>query len=70
MDFSMPVLDGAKASLAIKELNESLPIMLMSGYWEEKATSTFTNGTMASFIKKTFSPEKLRDEVKPAIEKA
>ena len=44
--------------------------MLMSGYWEEKATSTFTNGTMASFIKKTFSPEKLRDEVKPAIEKA
>ncbi len=70
MDFSMPVLDGAKASLAIKELNESLPIMLMSGYWEEKATSTFTNGTMASFIKKPFSPEKLRDEVKPAIEKA
>jgi two-component system, cell cycle sensor histidine kinase and response regulator CckA len=69
MDFSMPALDGAKASAAIRKINSSIPIILMSGYWEEKATSSFAEHTVSAFIKKPFTPEKLRDEIRAVIEK-
>jgi CheY-like chemotaxis protein len=68
MDFSMPLLDGAKASAAIKKIRSSVPIILMSGCWEEKATRSFDAGTLTAFIKKPFSPERLRDAIRTILE--
>ena len=67
-DYAMPVMDGAETYARIKKMRHDVPIVLMSGYWEEKATQEF-GPDLAGFVKKPFSPEQLRDQIRQAIVK-
>lgn len=68
-DYSMPVMDGVETYRQIKGMRHDVPIILMSGYWEEKATEEF-GPDLAGFVKKPFAPEQLRDQIKAAIAKS
>jgi two-component system, cell cycle sensor histidine kinase and response regulator CckA len=68
-DYAMPVMDGAETYARIKKMRHDVPIVLMSGYWEEKATAKF-GPDLAGFLKKPFSPEQLRDQIREAIVKS
>jgi len=65
-DLSMPIMDGAEACRRIKSMRHDIPIVLMSGYWEEQAKDDFDT-PVSGFLKKPFSPEQLRDLVKTAV---
>ena len=68
-DYGMPVMDGVETYRQIKGMRHDVPIVLMSGYWEEKATENF-GSDLAGFVKKPFVPEQLRDQIKAAITKS
>ena len=68
-DYGMPVMDGVETYRQIKGMRHDVPIVLMSGYWEEKATENF-GSDLAGFVKKPFVPEQLRDQIKAAINKS
>lgn len=68
-DYSMPVMDGVETYQRLKKMRHDIPVVLMSGYWEEKATHKFGED-LAGFVKKPFSPEQLRDQIKEAIAKS
>ena len=65
-DVSMPVMDGAETCARIRNIRHDIPIVLMSGYWEEQAKQKFETH-VSGFLKKPFSPEQLRDTMKLAF---
>jgi PAS domain S-box-containing protein len=63
MDLTMPTLDGVDAFREIRALNDSVPVLLMSGYNEQDAVTRFAGKGLAGFVQKPFTVEMLRERL-------
>jgi two-component system, cell cycle sensor histidine kinase and response regulator CckA len=59
LDLTMPVMGGEQAFLELQRLRPDVPVVLMSGYTEQDATSRFTGLKLAGFLKKPFTIDEL-----------
>lgn len=57
-DMHMPIMDGLETVAAIKKLNPEVPIILMTGQFEEDAQQAINIG-VSSFLSKPFRMEEL-----------
>ncbi len=60
LDMTMPRLDGARTSEAIREIHPDVPVVLMSGYTEQEARERFTGAEITAFLQKPYPVENLR----------
>jgi PAS domain S-box-containing protein len=68
LDLTMPRLDGAETFRTIRMLRPGLPVILMSGFSEQEASSRFAGKGLAGFLAKPFSLEDLAVRVRAALE--
>lgn len=66
-DISMPALDGASLAHRIRLLRPHLRIILMSGYFDEKAASDLMKDGRVEFMPKPFGLDQLADRVRRAL---
>ncbi len=59
LDLTMPHVDGAKLAKKIRERDQTVPILISSGYTEEEAMKHFTQSKVNAFIQKPFQVEVL-----------
>jgi len=55
LDLTMPRLNGAEVFERIRQIRPRLPVLLSSGYNEEKTMERFTGKGLAGFLQKPFS---------------
>ena len=67
LDLTMPVLDGHGALVRIRQLSDTLPVVLMSGYAESDARGRSRNGGPAGFVQKPFTPSELTTAIDEAL---
>jgi signal transduction histidine kinase len=63
MDLTMPLMDGVDAFREIRSADESVPVLLMSGYNEQDAVTRFAGKGLAGFVQKPFTVEVLRERL-------
>jgi CheY-like chemotaxis protein len=66
-DISMPSLDGASLAHRIRLLRPHMRIILMSGYFDEKAAGDLMKDGRVKFLAKPFSLDVFIDEVRSAL---
>jgi two-component system cell cycle sensor histidine kinase/response regulator CckA len=54
MDLTMPHMDGREAFLAIRAIDDSVPVILSSGYSESDAAQAFVGKGLAGFLQKPY----------------
>jgi signal transduction histidine kinase len=54
LDMTMPVMEGKAAFKEMAQINDSVPVILMSGYHEQDVTNQFAGRGLAGFIQKPF----------------
>jgi len=59
LDLTMPRLDGAATLRRIRTVNDSLPVILSSGYSKSEVTARFDTGDYAAFIQKPYEAPQL-----------
>ena len=59
LDMTMPRVDGKEAFRRMTEIDANVRVILMSGYNEQDATSSFAGKDLAGFIQKPFRPQDL-----------
>jgi two-component system cell cycle sensor histidine kinase/response regulator CckA len=59
LDRTMPETSGEQAYHEIRQIRPEVPILLISGYSEERAVSHFSDQGLAGFLQKPFTPEAL-----------
>ena len=69
-DISMPELDGASLAHRIRLLRPHMRIILVSGYFDEKAAGDLMKDGKVKFIAKPFGLDVLLDEVRKALKSA
>jgi len=67
VDMTMPGLDGEELFGKLRRIHPSVPVLLMSGYNEQDATSRFAGKGLAGFVAKPFSLKTLTHEVREAM---
>ena len=63
MDLTMPQMDGVDAFREIRSLDQTMPVLLMSGYNEQDAVMRFAGKGLAGFVQKPFTVEMLRERL-------
>jgi two-component system cell cycle sensor histidine kinase/response regulator CckA len=63
MDLTMPAMDGVDAFREIRALDDTVPVLLMSGYNEQDAITRFAGKGLAGFVQKPFTVEMLRERL-------
>jgi PAS domain S-box-containing protein len=63
MDLTMPAMDGVDAFREIRNIDEEVPVLLMSGYNEQDAVMRFAGKGLAGFVQKPFTVEMLRERL-------
>ena len=67
MDLTMPRLSGAETFRRIRELRPDARVILMSGYHEHDARSSFVGIGPAGFLEKPFSPQALGEAIERVL---
>ena len=67
LDLTMPKLDGHAAFRAIRTKLPEMPVLLMSGSYDEQATRLFELGDPVGFIQKPFSVGDLSVKLQPLL---
>ena len=71
LDLTMPYIDGGKLAEKIREMDQTVPILVSSGYTEEEAMKHFTQSKINAFIQKPFQVEvliaKIEELTKPEV---
>jgi CheY-like chemotaxis protein len=67
LDMTMPRLNGIQAFEAIRKLRPEVPIVLMSGYAEEEATSQFAGKGLSAFVQKPYEIGTLKEGIWRAL---
>jgi len=60
LDMTMPVMGGAEAMIAMREIDRSVPIVLVSGYSEVEAGKLITGDRPDGFLQKPFKAKALK----------
>ena len=68
MDLTMPRMNGETAALQMKEIDPSVPIVLMSGFDEGEMATRFRDAGMAAFVQKPFEIRTLREAMRQATD--
>jgi two-component system, cell cycle sensor histidine kinase and response regulator CckA len=69
LDMTMPRMNGAETFKRLRALRPALPIVLMSGYASEEATSRFGIEGLAGFVQKPFLPATLVRVISDAVQR-
>jgi two-component system cell cycle sensor histidine kinase/response regulator CckA len=67
LDMTMPRMNGAETFKRLRALKRDLPVVLMSGYASEEATSRFGIEGLAGFVQKPFLPATLVRAMSDAV---
>jgi CheY-like chemotaxis protein len=59
MDLTMPNLDGAETLDELRRIDDSVQVVLCSGYSEQDVSDRFEGRGFAGFIQKPYSSEEL-----------
>jgi DNA-binding NtrC family response regulator len=68
LDRTMPTMSGCETFQEIRKIHPSTPVVLASGYSEERAAAELAGAGLAGFLQKPFLPETLLDLVKASID--
>ncbi|MGH7288022.1 MAG: response regulator, partial [Myxococcota bacterium] len=67
LDLSMPDVGGERVLEEIRRQRPELPVIVMSGYAEDKARDRLGAGPHTSFLHKPFEPEELIERLRSAL---
>ena len=67
LDITMPGRDGFQVFKEIRNIDPTVPIILMSGYAEESATNELLEIGNPKFLEKPFTADELRQTIEAAI---
>jgi CheY-like chemotaxis protein len=67
LDGTMPGMSGASALAAIREIEPSARVLLVSGYTRDRDAQALLDRGMIGFLQKPFEPEELMEAVKPLL---
>jgi two-component system, cell cycle sensor histidine kinase and response regulator CckA len=67
VDLTMPRLAGEEACRELHAIRADVPVLLLSGYSEQRASSSFAEGGITGYVQKPFSPTELCDRVSETI---
>jgi len=67
LDMNMPHLTGDEAFRQMRLINRDVPVVLMSGFTEQDATSHFVGKGLAAFIQKPFRPAELAETLRTVL---
>jgi CheY-like chemotaxis protein len=68
LDRTMPVASGEQTFELMRKTDATVPILLVSGYSEERATDRLCADGLDGFLQKPFQPEQLVEQVRRLIE--
>ncbi len=68
LDLTMPKMNGEQLFKEIRKLNQSVPILLSSGYNEDEASKRFHGVGIYGFIQKPYQIDALLDKVRQTLE--
>ena len=63
LDLTMPAVDGGTAFEALRSVDDTIPIVIMSGYAKQELTLRLSSGTPAGFLGKPFTRDELLNVV-------
>jgi PAS domain S-box-containing protein len=69
MDLTMPRMGGREAFKAMRRLDESLPIILCSGYSEHESIQDLLGRNLTGFLQKPYQLEELKKAIQAALAK-
>ncbi|MDJ0762905.1 MAG: PAS domain S-box protein [Myxococcota bacterium] len=67
LDLTMPRMDGKKTYREIRKINETIPVLLTSGYNEHEIAPTFDGQGLAGFIQKPYQIERLYEKLQQIL---
>jgi CheY-like chemotaxis protein len=70
MDLTMPRLSGEAAADRMREIDPTVPIVLMSGFDESEMATRFRAAGVSGFVQKPFEIRTLRDAIRAAVSQA
>jgi PAS domain S-box-containing protein len=68
LDLTMPRLDGAQTLALLRQKDERVPVVLMSGYTEGELNERFVGQGLAAFLQKPFTSEGMARALHKALE--
>jgi two-component system, cell cycle response regulator CpdR len=66
-DIRMPVMDGIEMARRIAEIRPDMPILLMTGYAEQRERALELDGVVKGVVDKPFTLPQLRQRVRQAL---
>ena len=69
-DIKMPVMDGIALALNVARDHDHLPILLMTGYADQRERADGLDKIVIDVVQKPFSLAEIREAVKTALELA
>ena len=67
LDLVMPEMDGEQTFREIRRLRPEMPVIVTSGYSEERTAERFAGDHIEGFLRKPYEPEELTEKVEAAL---
>jgi CheY-like chemotaxis protein len=67
LDLTMPEMNGEETYRRMRAIDRSVPVLLMSGYTEQEASTHFGGQGTSGFIQKPFRLEELKEAVRRVL---
>src|SRR5687767_13780923 len=68
LDFTLPIMDGAEVFQELQKLRRKVPLILSSGFAEQKILSAMLARGLRGFLPKPYTEEKLLTQVRSTLE--
>jgi signal transduction histidine kinase/CheY-like chemotaxis protein len=69
LDMTMPRMNGEEAFVAIKDIDPSARVILMSGFTEQDATERYSGRGLAGFVQKPYELATLREMMRETLQR-
>ena len=67
LDLTMPQMDGGETLIELRRIAPNLPVILSSGFSEQKIADRFKDQNLSSFLQKPYQQVDLRAALKKAL---
>ncbi|MEE2678076.1 MAG: PAS domain-containing protein [Myxococcota bacterium] len=67
LDLVMPEMDGEQTFREIRRLRPEMPVIVTSGYSEERTAERFSGDRIEGFLRKPYEPDELTEKVEAAL---
>ncbi|RPI76783.1 MAG: PAS domain-containing sensor histidine kinase, partial [Desulfobacteraceae bacterium] len=68
LDLTMPQMDGGETLVELRRIDPNLPVILSSGFSEQKISDRFKDRRLSGFLQKPYQQADLRAALKKALE--